>query len=65
MNTGCDYIAIESKERFNARNVLRFPAAKPKSIKPAATRIFVPFSGFNGQQLAGSGALVWEGELLG
>ena len=40
--------------------------SKPRRIQNAleGTRIFVPFTGFDGQALAGSGALVFEGELL-
>lgn len=38
------------------------PTAQPQSSTPV--RKFVPFNGFDGQYLAGSGALVFEGELL-
>ena len=46
-------------------------ARSPRSVKPTVqpqssmpVRKFVPFNGFDGQYLAGSGALVFEGELL-
>ncbi len=57
------YIATDAKSRFNNRDVRRVRADGKKS-SPEKTRVFVPFSGFDGQSLAGSGALVWEGEIL-
>jgi len=38
------------------------PAVQAQTSTPV--RKFVPFNGFDGQYLAGSGALVFEGELL-
>lgn len=64
MTKGCDYIAVDSATRFNTRAVYRMPATSKKSALDLNNRTFVPFAGFDGQKLAGTGALVWEGELL-
>lgn len=64
MYSGCDYITVDSKERFESRSVVRVPAHKSLSQRAEGNRTFVPFAGFTGQQLAGTGALVFEGELL-
>ncbi len=61
MSNRCNYIALDAEERFSTRAVY---SAKPATRKSTGTRLFVPFSGFDGQKLAGSGALVFEGELL-
>ena len=57
------YIATDGKSRFSNRDIKRVRAEGIKSSSER-TRVFVPFSGFDGQSLAGSGALVWEGEIL-
>ena len=44
-------------------NVVSLTSGKP--VQSFAHRKFVPFNGFDGQALAGTGALVWEGERLG
>ncbi|MDJ0612959.1 MAG: hypothetical protein QNJ29_04730 [Rhizobiaceae bacterium] len=64
MTKGCDYKIFGSDERFADRAVVRINAAGLKSSPENQNRTFVPFAGFDGQQLAGTGALVWEGELL-
>lgn len=64
MTKGCDYIAIDAKERFAERAVVRACASGLSPYQNSQNRTFVPFSGFDGQSLAGTGALVWEGELL-
>jgi len=64
MTKGCDYIALKSIERINTRAFLRMPSSQRKSPTSSINRTFVPFAGFDGQKLAGTGALVWEGELL-
>lgn len=64
MHGSFDYITIDSKERFKDRSVVRVPAKSTGRTSIEARRIFVPFRGFTGQQLAGTGALVFEGELL-
>lgn len=63
MTKSCDYITVESAARIHARAVVRMPSYK-KSPAQFGNRTFVPFAGFDGQKLAGTGALVWEGELL-
>ena len=62
MTKRSEYIAFDAKDRFSNRVAY---SASPATSKPVTgTRVFVPFSGFDGQKLAGSGALVFEGELL-
>ncbi|MEM7216228.1 MAG: hypothetical protein AAF423_11860 [Pseudomonadota bacterium] len=58
------YTATEGKSRFDTRDIVRISASKLRRIKPEGKRVFVPFAGFDGQSLAGTGALVFEGELL-
>lgn len=64
MTKGCDYITVESAARFYSRAVVRMPSSTKKATAQVGNRTFVPFAGFDGQKLAGTGALVWEGELL-
>jgi len=59
-------------KRLKNSNVTDISAARgQKTFKPkspaqsnAPIRKFVPFNGFDGQYLSGTGALVFEGELL-
>jgi len=64
MVEGHSYIATTGESRFQTREVIRISAEAQKITSLEPKRIFVPFSGFDGQSLAGKGALVWEGELL-
>ncbi len=60
------YTLTTGNERFSNRVVACY-SAKDGSVRktaPTGKTVFVPFSGFDGQALAGTGALVWEGELL-
>ena len=60
------YTSTAGNERFANRAVARY-SAKDGSVRktePKGKTVFVPFTGFDGQALAGTGALVWEGELL-
>ncbi len=58
--------------RYQSATVTHISAARrPQRSKPMPqiqqsipVRKFVPFNGFDGQYLSGSGALVFEGELL-
>ena len=65
--TGTQIEMCESNAQSNdvccGDNVVSITSGKP--VKSFAHRRFVPFSGFDGQALAGTGALVWEGERLG
>ena len=58
------YTAIAGSSRVSKRNIVRIEANAKKPQEPEVNRTFVPFSGFDGQALAGTGALVFEGELL-
>ena len=60
MNKRSEYNTFDAKERLSSRAVYCVPASSNAHSK----RVFVPFSGFDGQKLAGTGALVFEGELL-
>ena len=62
MSEGHGYKVMEGKSRFAKRNVIGFPASDRAQNRKV--RVFVPFAGFDGQQLAGTGALVFEGEVL-
>lgn len=64
MTKGCDYKVLGSEQRFAERAIVRVNACETKSCLENENRTFVPFAGFDGQTLAGTGALVWEGELL-
>lgn len=64
MAEGYSYTATTGSSRLEMREVVRFSASDSDNSKPQAKRHFVPFAGFDGQALAGKGALVFEGELL-
>lgn len=64
MTKGYDYRAFGSDQRFKERTMVRINVAETNSCLESQNRTFVPFAGFDGQKLAGTGALVWEGELL-
>ncbi|MEM7288815.1 MAG: hypothetical protein AAF412_00365 [Pseudomonadota bacterium] len=64
MTKRCDYITTTGDERFEERVIVRAGLSGHKRSVAGQNRTFIPFSGFDGQHLAGSGALVWEGELL-
>ncbi len=64
MTKSYDIITVDSTARFQASAVVRMPTASTKPSRNLGSRTFVPFAGFDGQKLAGTGALVWEGELL-
>jgi len=64
MTKGCDYKVYGSQQRFAERAIIHVHADESVSSLETGNRTFVPFAGFDGQKLAGSGALVWEGELL-
>jgi hypothetical protein len=63
MAIGYNYKTTDSNTRLSDRKFVRV-SSKTQRSRGNASRTFVPFSGFDGQQLAGTGALVWEGELL-
>lgn len=60
------YTAITGKERFRNRQIACFSLedGRVTKIAPTGNSTFVPGARLDGQALAGSGALVWEGELL-
>ncbi|MEM9279567.1 MAG: hypothetical protein AAGA76_13420 [Pseudomonadota bacterium] len=64
MAEGHSYTVTTGDTRFQSRDVVRFSAANSSPVKSEGKRIFAPFAGFDGQALAGTGALVFEGELL-
>ncbi|MEM7068384.1 MAG: hypothetical protein AAF478_05820 [Pseudomonadota bacterium] len=64
MMEGYSYIAVKGYSRFQKRENIRVRVDATKREKPEVNRTFVPFNGFDGQSLAGTGALVFEGELL-
>ena len=64
MAEGYTYTATTGNSRFEKREVVRYSATKTGNEKQEKKRLFVPFAGFDGQALAGKGALVFEGELL-
>lgn len=59
-----DYKVFSSNRRVASRVIVRMDASGLNASHNQANRTFVPFAGFDGQKLAGTGALVWEGELL-
>ena len=59
-----DYSTFDSVERGNSRVVKRYGANSRLSQSRAANRKYVPFPALDGQALAGTGALVFEGELI-
>ncbi|MEL7429608.1 MAG: hypothetical protein AAFN43_06375 [Pseudomonadota bacterium] len=59
-----DYSVTSAQQRFAERKIVTIDACNSNRHPADATRLVIPFSGFDGQKLAGSGALVWEGELL-
>ncbi|MEM9331300.1 MAG: hypothetical protein AAGA53_08230 [Pseudomonadota bacterium] len=64
MAEGYFYSVTTGETRFEKREIVRISPNFQESSKPQGKRIFVPFAGYDGQSLAGSGALVFEGELL-
>ena len=64
MSEGQVYTAAKSDVLFEKRSVIRYSRRGIRNSGELANRVFVPFSGFDGQKLAGTGALVFEGELL-
>ena len=58
------YVAVPGKARIKTRDVIRVSRTGSERKVAKANRTFVPFSGFDGQALAGKGELVFEGELL-
>lgn len=64
MSEGQGYKVEEGRSLFSKRSVVVYPVTDCKSFESHSRRIIVPFSGFDGQALAGKGALVFEGELL-
>ena len=64
MAEGYFYSVTTGETRFEKRDIVRISPVGATSSKPKGKRIFVPFAGYDGQSLAGSGALVFEGELL-
>ena len=58
--------AVEThQDTHNTVRKFRGAVRKPVITKTkAGNRSFVAFRGFDGQSLAGTGALVWEGEIL-
>ena len=59
-----DYTVVGAQERFAKRKIVHLDASRPEKRPSDENRLIIPFGGLNGQQLAGTGALVWEGELL-
>ena len=59
-----DYQVFSSNKRVASRVIVRMDASGAYASPEQSNRTFVPFTGFDGQKLAGTGALVWEGELL-
>ena len=69
MSSGHGFAVLKGKELFSKRKLVLYPSSRSAAgvspqANPSAKRVIVPFSGFSGQQLAGTGALVFEGELL-
>lgn len=64
MSEGQTYTAVKSDALLEKRAIIRYSKASLENRSDSASRTFVPFSGFDGQALAGTGALVFEGELL-
>ena len=64
MTTGRDYRTFGSDKRAASRTIVRVNVSDLSTTPQGVSRIFIPFAGFDGQKLAGTGALVWEGELL-
>ncbi len=64
MSEGQVYTASKSGALFEKRSIIRYSKHEVRHDGESASRIFVPFTGFDGQALAGTGALVFEGELL-
>ncbi len=64
MSEGQVYTAAKSDALFEKRSIIRYTKHGARKSATAPKRVFVPFRGFDGQALAGTGALVFEGELL-
>ncbi len=64
MSEGQVYKVTASDTLFDKRVIVRYARQDKRLLNQPENRVFVPFSGFDGQALAGSGALVFEGELL-
>ena len=63
-----DYIVVSGKSRFAGRKLERFKHSNGKfneAKSKLSIGVFNPSASMDGQSLAGTGALVFEGELLG
>lgn len=64
MSEGQVYKVVEGAMLLAKRNIVRFRAGTASQVPASANHTKVPFNGFDGQALAGTGALVFEGEII-